>query len=87
VLVHALVDSDEKLSSVHGTASLLLTALRPGVRALDRQADPVKADRRAGDSAAAGSSGKSADGAIRHIAVKSVREIREQFGSAAGIGR
>jgi hypothetical protein len=111
-MVYALGGGDGKCSSVRGAASLLLTAPRLGVRALDREAGPVEAGRLAGDSAAARSGGRlpgawetnagripdwalrcrSAPprdshvpgGAIRHIAVKIVREIREQFGSAAG---
>ena len=67
-----LGDGDGKCSSGHDTTSLLLTAPRPAVRALDREADPPPRD-----AAVPG-------GAIRHIAAQIVREIREQFGSAAG---
>jgi hypothetical protein len=52
-MVRALDGGDGKCSSIHGTTSPLLTALRPGARALDREADPVKASRLAGDSVAA----------------------------------
>jgi hypothetical protein len=44
-LVHALGDGYGKLSSMHGASSLLLTAPQPGIRALDREADPVEAGR------------------------------------------
>lgn len=57
-MIHALGDGDGKCSFVHGAASLLLTAPRLGVRALDREADPVEAGRLAGDSAAARSGGR-----------------------------
>ncbi len=40
VMFHALSGGDGRCSSVHGAALLLLTAPRPGVRALDREADP-----------------------------------------------
>lgn len=52
-MVHALGGGDGKCSSVHGAVSLLLTAPRLGLRALDREADPVEAGRLVGDSAAA----------------------------------
>lgn len=51
-MVRALGGGDRKWSSIHGTTSPLLTALRLGVRALDREADPVEASRLAGDSVA-----------------------------------
>lgn len=52
-MVRALDGGDGKCSSIHGTTLPLLTAPRPGVRALDREADPVEASRLAGDSVAA----------------------------------
>jgi hypothetical protein len=58
VMDRALGDGDGKCSSIHGATSPLLTALRPGVRALDRVADLVEASRLAGDSAAANLGGR-----------------------------
>jgi hypothetical protein len=52
-MVRALDGGDGKCSSIHGTTSPLLTAPQPGVRAPDREADPVEASRLAGDSVAA----------------------------------
>lgn len=52
-MARALNGGDGKCSSIHGTTSPLLAALRPGARALDREADPVEAGWRAGDSVAA----------------------------------
>jgi hypothetical protein len=52
-MVRALDDGDGKCSSIHGTTSPLLAALRPGARALDRGAGPVEPSRLAGDSVAA----------------------------------
>jgi hypothetical protein len=112
-MARALDGCDGKCSSVHGTTSPLLTALRPGARALDLEADPVEASRLAGDSVAARLGGRllpergrrkpaaSPPGGRRGIARlrrgtctcwrrdashcgEIVREIREQFGSAAG---
>jgi hypothetical protein len=93
-MVHALGSGDGECSSVHGTTSLLLTAPRPAVRALDREADRLEAGRLAGDSAfptgrcgiARLRRGTRTCPAARSVtfAVKIVREIREQFGSAAG---
>jgi hypothetical protein len=59
-MVGVLGGGDGRCSSVHGTASLLLAAPRPGVRALDREADPVEVGRVAGDSAATQSRMRSA---------------------------
>lgn len=52
-MARALNGGDGKCSSIHGTTSPLLAALRPGARALDREADPVEAGWLAGDSVAA----------------------------------
>jgi hypothetical protein len=52
-MVRALASGDGKCLSMHGADSLLLTVPRPGVRALDREADPVEGGRLAGDSVAA----------------------------------
>ena len=52
-----LGDGDGKCSSGHDTTSLLLTAPRPAVRALDREADPAATGRLADDSAAARKAG------------------------------
>jgi hypothetical protein len=52
-MVRALDGGDGKCSSIYGTTSPLLTAPRPGVRALDREVDPVEASRLAGDPVAA----------------------------------
>jgi hypothetical protein len=54
----ALGDGDGKCSSIHAVTSPLLTALRPGVRALNRVADLVEASRLAEDSAAASPGGR-----------------------------
>jgi hypothetical protein len=51
-MVRALDGGDGKCSSIHGTTSPLLASLRPGARALDREAGPVEARRLAGDSVA-----------------------------------
>lgn len=54
----ALGDGDGKCSSIRAATSPLLTALRPGVRALDRVADLVEASRLAGACAAASPGGR-----------------------------
>jgi hypothetical protein len=61
-MVDVLGGGDGKCSSMHGTASLPLTAPRPCVRALDREADPVEV--------APSRDPHVPDGAIRHIAMK-----------------
>lgn len=110
-MVRALDGGDGKCSSIYGTTPPLRAALRPGARALDREADSVEARRLAGDSVAARLGGRLLPergrrkvGRIpagrRGIARlrrgtctcwrdashcdEIVREIREQFGSAAG---
>jgi hypothetical protein len=118
-MTRALDSGDGMCSFVHSPVSLLLTTPRPGLRALDREADPVagyrEADAVAGWRVIPRRRARAADGtrsvaderrlhaprarryrsapsrdpqvpvgAIRHIAVKIVREIREQSGSAAG---
>jgi hypothetical protein len=111
-MVRALDGGDGKCSSIHGTTSPLFASLRPGARALDREADQVEARRLAGDSVAARMGGRLLpEGGRRKSAASPagrggiarlrrgtctcwrrgpshcgeiVREIREQFGSAAG---
>lgn len=108
-MIRALDSGDGLCFFMHNLISLLLTASRPDVRALGREADPVAGWRvtpqrrtRAADGARSVGderrphapwapryrSAPSRDprvpgGAIR-MAVKIVREIREQIGSAAG---
>jgi hypothetical protein len=111
-MIRALYNGDGMYSFMHNLISMLLTASRPGLRAPDREADPVAgwqviprrraraADgaRSVGDESRPNASGSAVSlGSIAGPARawrrdpahrrETVREIREQFGSAAGTGK
>ena len=82
-----LGDGDGKCSSGHDTTSLLLTAPRPAVRALDRRADPVATGPLADDSAAARRAGDCTGSVEDERRPHSRRGAAVSLGSVAGPAR
>ena len=111
-MIRALDNGYGMCSFMHNLISLLIAASRPGLRALDREVDPVAGwqviprrraraadgDRSVGDESRPNAPGAAVSlGSIAGPARawprdparrrEIVREIREQFGSAAGTGK
>jgi hypothetical protein len=78
-MVDVLGGGNGKCPFMHVTASLLLTAPQPGVRALDREADPVEV--------APSRDPHVPDGAIRHLAMKLFGRFANNLDRPQEIGR